>query len=480
MATTTNLHRGVRDLTQGPVGATLFSFALPTLASSVLQSLGGSVNSIWVGRFLGEEALAATINGNMVSFLMMALAFGAGMSATILVGRAVGAGDLGQARRIMGTGFGAFAAISIAVAVLGWMATPTILRVLGTPAGAEPLAEVYLRFTFIGAPGALLASLLLMGLRGCGDSISPMWFTIATVAVDVVLNPLLILGLGPLPRLGVGGAALALALANYVTLLAICAWIYWRDLAIRLRGREIGCLLPDPRLLWDIFCKGLPMGLQMIVMTVAAMTILRLVNREGVATAAAYGVAQQLWGYLQLPAMAVSAGVSTLSAQAIGARDWPRVKEIVRHGVVASLILTLGCVVTLHTIGGQLIGLFVGQASPIIPLAKHIIWMTSIGFCFFAMSSTLFASLRADGVVVRPLLISCLALFGVRLGCAYSGYPIIGANALWLSLTAGQFATWLMAAGLYKLEAQRRHIRRREEEQVEKHLALQVEDGVTA
>src|SRR5437879_2034500 len=93
---------GRGDLTQGPIGPTLLKFALPTLASSILQSLNGTVNAIWVGRFLGEGALAATSNANMVMFLLMSFVFGFGMASTILIGQAWGRKDVDGARRIFG------------------------------------------------------------------------------------------------------------------------------------------------------------------------------------------------------------------------------------------------------------------------------------------------------------------------------------------------------------------------------------------
>ena len=92
-----------RDLTTGPVGPALLAFAVPTLMSSVLQSLQGSINAIWVGRFLGEAALAATSNANMILFLTLSFVFGFGMAATILVGQAFGRRDLDQVRRVIGT-----------------------------------------------------------------------------------------------------------------------------------------------------------------------------------------------------------------------------------------------------------------------------------------------------------------------------------------------------------------------------------------
>src|SRR5437868_15090707 len=98
------------DLTQGSIGPTLLAFALPTLASSILQSLNGTVNAIWVGRFIGENALAATSNANMVMFLLTAFVFGFGMASTILIGQASERKDADAALRAFGTATGGFAA----------------------------------------------------------------------------------------------------------------------------------------------------------------------------------------------------------------------------------------------------------------------------------------------------------------------------------------------------------------------------------
>src|SRR5437899_5996559 len=107
---------GRGDLTQGAIGPTLLKFALPTLASSILQSLNGTVNAIWVGRFIGEGALAATSNANMVMFLLTAFVFGFGMASTILIGQAWGRKDVDGARRVLGTATGGFAVIAIGIA----------------------------------------------------------------------------------------------------------------------------------------------------------------------------------------------------------------------------------------------------------------------------------------------------------------------------------------------------------------------------
>src|SRR5437764_4713963 len=236
---------GGRDLTQGAIAPTLLAFAIPTLISSMLQSLNGTVNAIWVGRFLGEDALAATSNANMIMFLLMSFVFGFGMAATVMIGQAFGRRDIDGARRVVGTAIGFFFIVAIAIAVAGWVFAPALLKLLATPAGAAPLALAYLRVIFLAMPSILLTILLMMSLRGAGDAMTPLFLMILAVVLDSGLNPVFILGLGPAPKLGIAGSATATVIANYVSLLALLAYMYARDLPLRLRGRELAYLKPQ-------------------------------------------------------------------------------------------------------------------------------------------------------------------------------------------------------------------------------------------
>jgi putative MATE family efflux protein len=438
-----------RDLTSGAIGPTLLAFALPTLGSSILQSLNGSINAIWVGRFLGEDALAATSNANIVMFLLTSFVFGFGMATTILVGQRFGGGDLDGARRVIGTGTGFFALASLAGAGAGWLFAPDILRLLGTPADAAPLALAYLRVIFIAMPPALIMVSWMMALRGSGDAMTPLWFMILAVLLDSGLNPVFILGLGPAPRLGIAGAATATVIANSVSLLALLAYVYARDLPLRLRGAELRYLKPDPALLGTIVRKGLPMGLQMIVISVSALALIGLVNREGVATAAAFGVAMQLWTYLQMPAMALGAAVSAMVAQNIGAGRWERVSAITRSGVTFALLITLGLVVLLALADRPALALFLGGDSPALPIARHIQILATWSFLLFGVTLVLFGTVRANGAVIGPLIILFVGLVPVRLGFALGAYRWLGADALWLSFPVSSFANMAMAIAFY-------------------------------
>ena len=216
---------GVRDLTQGPIDRTLLVFSLPILGGNVLQSLNGSINAIWVGRHLGEAALTATANANNVLFALIGLIFGIGMAATILVAQAMGAHNLAQAKRVMGTSGTVFGLASVAIAGLGWLLSRHILHWMGTPAAALDLAQSYLQVIFLAIPLLYLFAFVQAVLRGAGDSRTPFLFLVLVVALDTALNPLFIFGWGPVPALGITGSALATLVANAVSLIALLLWL---------------------------------------------------------------------------------------------------------------------------------------------------------------------------------------------------------------------------------------------------------------
>jgi len=439
---------GSRDLTQGPIARTLLLFALPVLGSNVLQSLNGSINALWVGRFLGETALAATSNANLVLFLILGTMFGIGMAATIMVGQAFGARDPDRAKRVVGTSATFFAAVSVLLAVAGYALTDEILAALGTPPDAMPLAVGYLRVIFVAVPFVNFLGFLMTVLRGAGDSRTPFYFMGFAVALDILLNPLLILGTGPLPRLGIVGAATATLLSQLVATAAFLVLLYARRHPLRLTGPELGYLRPDPAILRQVIGKGVPMGLQMIVISASAIILMGLVNAYGSRTAAAYGVAAQLWTYVQMPALAIGAAVSSMAAQNVGAGRWDRIGRITGAGIGFNLLLTGALVALLYAADRVLLGWFLPTDPAALELAVHINALGVWSFLLFGITIVLFGTMRATGAVVPPLLILAASLLGVRVAFAYGLRDALGADAIWWSFSAAS-ATSLLLAGLY-------------------------------
>jgi Na+-driven multidrug efflux pump len=173
----------------------------PTLISNLLQTLNGTINSIWVGKLIGESALAATANVNIIMFLMMAAVFGFGMATTVRVGQNFGARRIEAARITFGSGLG------FAVMLrcwwgrrAGWRAA--LLHLLATPEASRVEALDCLRVVFVTMPLGTLSIVLAMGLRGVGDSRLPLYAMVLTVGIDIGANPLLIRGWGRCRRWG--------------------------------------------------------------------------------------------------------------------------------------------------------------------------------------------------------------------------------------------------------------------------------------
>lgn len=421
------------DLTKGPILRTLIVFSVPTLFANVLQTMGQTINTIWVGQLLGQEALAATVNANMVVFLAFAVVYGFGMATTVKVGQHFGAHHLDHARLTFGSGVGFCTIGATAAAVLGWFYADPLLRLLSTPPSVHASALAYLEVSFLSMPFSTASMMISMGLRGSGDAKSPLHAMIATTVLTIVLNPVLILGLGPAPELGIAGSALANALGALGGALYMISAGYVRDLPLRLKGAELAYLIPRRAELSFILAKGLPMGAQMLVTSAAALIMIGFVNREGMVTAAAYGAVMQVWNYVQMPAFAISTAVSAMVAQNVGAALHERVNDINRIGVVVNTLITTALTVLILLLDRPLLALFLGDAGPTIELASEIQLIATWSWVLTGGMMVISGTMRAYGVVVLPLIIMIISQYVVRIGFYFAFYDLIGVDAIWWS-----------------------------------------------
>ena len=445
------------DLTEGPVMRTLLMFSVPALLSSILQSLSGTINSIWVGRLIGEDALAATANANIIMFLVAGAAFGFGMAGTVKIGQRYGARDIDGARKTFGTVVGFSAVLMVAIAAAGFAAAPALLTVLDTPGNAYPLALTYLRLMFVSMPFMIVSVILTMGLRGTGDARTPLIFMGVTVAIDTVLNPVLISGYGPFPKMGIAGSATATIVASLISFVAMLVYVYAKDLPLRLRGIELQYLRPRRDELHYILTKGVPMGAQMLVMSAAGIIVIGLVNREGLLTTAAYAAAMQLFTYIQMPAMAIGGAVSAMAAQYIGARKWHALDHVTRAGLLINFAMTGALTLLLLAFDRPALALFLGPESPAVPLARHIQLLSIWSFVIFGVTMIYSATMRAGGAVWIPLAIIAVALYPVRLGFYVLTYGSLGADAIWLSFPVGSVAGLVLGWWFYHYSGWRKH-----------------------
>jgi putative MATE family efflux protein len=439
-----------QSLTEGSISRGLLQFALPILFANVLQSLNGSVNSIWVGRFLGEAALTATSTANTIMFLLIAVAFGVAMAANILVGQSIGANDMAHAKKVVGTSTTFFAGISVAMAITGLLICEPLLVAMKTPADSLPLAIAYMRVIFLAIPCLYMYAFVMSVLRGAGDAKTPFYFMLVSVVIDIGLNPVFIFGVGPIPRLGIAGSALATFVSQMISLTAMIVYLYRRRHPLVLHKDELQLLRLDWAVIGTLVKKGIPMSAQMLVMSLSGVLMISLVNHFGVDTAAAYGAALQLWNYILMPALAVGMAVSSMAAQNVGARKWDRVASIARVGIVYATLLTGSGVLLLQLLSTRAYSLFLPDGSAAMQAAMQINRIATPSFLFMGITLVLFGVVRATGAVMAPLIILTISLLGVRIPLAEAFTDHWGVFSFWWSFPLSSAFAALLAVLYYK------------------------------
>lgn len=436
-------------LTIGSIPRTLFTFSLPILMGNVLQSINGSVNAIWVGNFLSPAALSATANSNTVLFLLLGAVFGITMASTILIAQHMGAHRPDEAKRVVGTSATFFIGLAVMICALGTLWCRTILGWMGTPADVIELAVAYMRVMLLALPPSYAFFFVMAALRGAGDSKTPFYFLLMSVVLDIVLNPLLIFGFGPVPAFGIAGSATATLIAQTVSLLAMLRHIYRRANPLALRRGELHLLRLDASILRTLVLKGVPMGLQMIVLSSSMVMLFAVVNRFGSATAAAFAAAMQLWNYVQMPALALSAAVSSMAAQNIGAGLWDRVREIARTGVAFNMLMTGLPILLLYLLNPYALRLFLPADSPSLVIAVHLNRIILWSFVMFGVSMVLSGVVRAAGAVVPPLLILFVSLWVVRVPLSFWAAERYGPDGIWWSFALSALMAMALTAAYY-------------------------------
>jgi putative MATE family efflux protein len=298
-------------------------------------------------------------------------------------------------------------------------------------------------------------------LRGAGDAKTPLYFMVMSVALDIVLNPVFIFGVGPLPKLGITGSALATLIAQGSTFIALVVYLYRRKHPLVLHSGEQRLLKVDWTIAGALIRKGIPMGLQIFVISFSAVLMVTLVNRLGVDSAAAYGAAIQVWNYVQMPAFAVGMAVSAMAAQNVGAGQWDRVRKTARVGVTYSLLLTATFLALIEIFSRPALGLFLPAETSALAIAEHLNRISAWSFLFFCVSMTLFGVVRATGAVMPPLIILSVTMLLIRYPVArvfmddwpdaiWWSFPLSSAIAAALAISYYRWGGWRHAQMLSK------------------------------
>jgi putative MATE family efflux protein len=437
------------SLTEGSIPRALLIFSLPILLGNLLQSVNGSVNAIWVGKFLGEAAFAAAGNSNVVMFLLFGVLFGFSMASTIMVAQCVGAKNIAEAKRVVGTAAVFFLGLSLCMSLTGFALARHLLAWLGTPPDALALALAYMRIIFLALPFMGGLFFVMAVLRGAGDSRTPFIYLFMAVVLDILLNPLLIFGWGPVPRLGIAGSAAATLIAQGLSFGALVLHLYRTHHFLCIRRHEMYLFKVDWSLVRLLVTKGIPMGLQMFVVSSSMIVLMSLVNRFGSEETAAFNAAMQLWNYVQMPALAISAAVSSMAAQNVGAGRWDRVGRVAATGVTFNFLSAGTLIALIYLLNRGALGLFLPSNGAAIQIAAHLNSIVLWSFVFFGMSMVLYGVVRATGAVMAPLIMLGIALWGIRVPFAYLMLDRWHADAVWWSFPLASLVSMVLSTGYY-------------------------------
>jgi putative MATE family efflux protein len=433
-----------RDCTQGSIPRHLYAVAVPMLLGNFIQSGYTIINAIWVGRIVGKSAMGAIAVSFPIMFLFIAVAAGATMATTILISQYYGAGRYDQVKKTIGASFLFALVLSAVLTIAGVLSSDGILRLLNTPEAVIPIASVYLKINFYGFLIMYAGFLIGSVLRGIGDSKTPLYFMMIGVAVNAVLDPLLIAGPGPFPRWGLAGAGVATIIAQLVA--TVIGYRY-----LLKKGNIVAVRLKD--LVWDstiirlILKIGFPSMIQQSLVSLGMATITGMVNGFGESAVAAFGAAGRIDTVSYFPAMSIGMAVSIITGQNIGAKKFDRVERTFRWGVAAAAAIALFFSILYLTIPHLMLGMFVKDPE-VIRIGAGYLRIVGTASIFFSIAFASNGVINGAGHTRVTLIFTLIALWGMRVPAALLlSKTGLGITGIWIGSASG-FAV-LMIVSLY-------------------------------
>lgn len=405
---TNNLSHG-RDMTQGPMTGHLLAVAWPISISFLVQTLYNLVDAFWLGK-LGREALVApTVTMNVV-FIGIAFAMGLGQAGTTLISQYKGAGESDMMGRAAGQSLILQLSVGSVLAAVGFLFAEDLLRLLQTPADAFENTLVYMRWILIGVPMMFIFYVYQGIYSGLGDTIGPMRINVVSVVLNTVLDPILIFGWGPVPAMGVAGAAIATVIARALAS-ALAMGALMRGPGFRLQRCDMHWDGPMARKLIRI---GTPLSLGQAGTSLGFTLILGIVNSFGSSVTAAFGIGHRVVMMVSVPAMALSQANATAVGQNLGAGLKERASLSVKRSALLITALLLPLTTAMFFYGGHITRWFIHEPE-VIAYGNDLFRITSFSVFLFSLILVLFGAFSGSGHTVPVMAVNMGRLWVARI-----------------------------------------------------------------
>ena len=448
-----------KDLTQGPPWQRIAEFAIPMLLGNMAQQLYNTVDSIVVGKFVGDNALAAVGSAAPILNLLLALFVGVATGAGIVISQRFGAGDREGLSRAIGNCITLAAIASLGTMLIGTLITRPLLEVLDTPASIIDWCTDYLHIFFWGAAGFTFYNVLSGVLRGLGDSLSALLFLLVAAALNTVLDLWFVIGFD----MGVAGVSLATVIAQ-----AISAFLCFLKL---MRMGNIFDLTPASLRLrrdsaWRIIKLGVPSGITQGIMAIAMMVVQSLTNSMGEVVIACNVIIMRVDGFAMMPNMSFGQTMSVYAGQNVGAGRLDRVSKGTKQGLAMAVGFSTAITVVLLLFGHILFDLFT-DTPELLDLAVRMMRILAAGYICVAVTQVLGGVMRGCGDTMTPMWVTMLTTIVLRIPTAYglayltrceefpNGRPEALFGSLLFSWAMGTLVSWLVfRRGSWKKKAQ--------------------------
>ena len=394
-------------MTKGSPWRLIAGFALPVLLSQIFQQLYNTADALIVGRFLGDEALAAVSSSGTLIFLIISFFTGMSMGASVTISRYFGAGDYARVSRAIHTNVLLAILCGIVLTVFGVALTPTFLRWMGTDPDVLPEAISYFRYYFFGILAVVMYNTCKGIMNALGDSRRPLYYLILSSLVNIVLDLLFI----AVFHWGVWSAAAATTISQAVSMVLCLIHLTKKGTIYQVRLRDLRL---DREMLGQIFRYGLPSGVQNSVIGFANVIVQSNINSFGKLAMAAYGAYSKLEGFAFLPVTSFTMALTTYVSQNLGAGEYDRAKKGSRFGIITSLLLAELIGVLMYLFAPQLTAIFT-ETPEVIALGVEQARTISLFYCLLAFSHAVASVCRGAGKAFVPMTIMLVFWCVVRI-----------------------------------------------------------------
>ena len=399
------------DMTKGSIIKNVLLFAIPIVIGNILQQMYTTVDTLVVSYYCGDRALAAVGTSSQPVEVLLCVFLGIGTGVSILVSQKIGAGDEKKVAELSATATSFVYLSGIPIAIIGFIATPYILKFMGVPSDVWSNALIYTRVVFLGALGNIGYNMNAGILRGLGDSVASLWFLVVSCVTNIILDLLFVAGLG----MDVRGAAMATSTSMFLSWIVS---IYY----IKKKFPELNfTLLPKTLDMGDmksILSLGLPIGLNNSLFSFGHMAMQTLVNAQGYQFMAGASVAGRITGITNVAITAVSAAASTFSGQNYGARNYDRLRQgyIMIPAINGIATLLLGMIFI--SIRMPILKFFSQDEMVLVYASRYVVAVLISQWCF-AVFNSISNMVNGVGFVKYTTVINLMMLWAVRIPCAY-------------------------------------------------------------